>query len=60
MAGGEKQKKELERYPRMRKAYLRAFENMIKKRKEDHMEDVHGQVWQTGEDVMRWWLGEEE
>lgn len=55
MSGGSRMKKELERYPKYKNAYLRAFEKMIKVRKERGL-DV---VWQTGEDVMKWWIGEE-
>ena len=47
-------KKELERYPKYKNAYLRAFEKMIKVRKERGL-DV---AWKTGEDVMKWWIGE--
>ena len=50
-SGGSRMKKELERYPKYKNAYLRAFEKMIKVRKERGL-DV---VWQTGEDVMKWW-----
>lgn len=54
--GGEAaMKRELERWPAIRKLYVRAFERMIARRKERGMPCQ----WETGEDVMRWWLKEE-
>ncbi|MBR5202676.1 MAG: phosphoadenosine phosphosulfate reductase family protein [Clostridia bacterium] len=41
---------ELERYPKYKRMYLRAFQKMI-----DRYE-VKPQDWQTPEDVMDWWL----
>lgn len=41
---------ELERYPKYKKMYLRAFQKMI-----DQYE-VKPKNWQTPEDVMDWWL----
>lgn len=53
--GGEAaMKRELERWPAIRKLYIRAFERMITRRKERGMPCQ----WETGEDVMRWWLKE--
>lgn len=49
-----RQKEELERYPGLKKLYLRAFEKMIVARQAAGLECV----WQTGEDVMGWWVGE--
>lgn len=43
---------ELERYPKYRQAYLKAFERMIAERKSRGL----AVVWQTGEEVMNWWL----
>ena len=47
------QKKELALYPKYRENYIRSFETMIKNGTED------GKVyqWKTGEEVMKWWLG---
>ncbi|NCB45219.1 MAG: phosphoadenosine phosphosulfate reductase [Clostridia bacterium] len=45
------QKEELERYPNIKKAYLRAFEIMLKNFDKPP-------TWKTGEDVMEWWLKE--
>lgn len=48
------QKKELSLYPKYRENYIRSFEIMIKNGTED------GKVykWKTGEEVMKWWLGD--
>lgn len=54
--GGEAaMKREFERWPAIRKLYIRAFGQMIARRKERGMPCQ----WETGEDVMRWWLKEE-
>jgi phosphoadenosine phosphosulfate reductase len=47
--------KELERYPKYRENYLRAFKRMIEARKEAGMKTT--QEWSTPESVMDWWLG---
>ena len=39
---------EFNRYPTYRKAYVKAFEKMIL--------NMHTTSWETGEDVMNWWL----
>lgn len=52
MAGSKGMKKEFAHYPKIKDAYLRAFDRMIKNGKRDYNE------WQTAEDVMEWWLGE--
>lgn len=49
-----KMKWELNQYPKYKEAYIRAFERMIKNRKEKGKECE----WETGEEVMNWWLGE--
>lgn len=48
------QKKELETYPKYRKNYVKAFEKMIEARK------AKGKncEWETGEEVMKWWVGD--
>lgn len=46
---------ELRRYPKFRDNYIRAFQRMIEARKAANLKTV----WQTGEDVMRWWLAED-
>jgi len=47
-------KKELDLYPKIKANYIRAFERMIKQR------ELKGKVtkWETGEEVMSWWIGE--
>lgn len=43
------QAEDLERYPKFKQAYIRAFDRMLK-----NMEDVT--TWKTGEDVYQWWI----
>ena len=43
--------KELERWPKYREHYLKAFERMLKQRREDGL----ACEWQTAEEVMEWW-----
>lgn len=43
---------ELEKYPKYKQAYLRAFDRMLKERKSRGYDDQ----WKTAEDVMDWWL----
>lgn len=40
---------ELERYPKFKQAYIRAFDRMLK-----NVEDAP--TWKTGEDVYQWWI----
>lgn len=54
MGDAKNQKKEFERWPKFRTAYIKAFERMIKQRSETGSETD----WETGEEVMRWWLKE--
>lgn len=44
---------ELNAYPKYRAAYIRAFEKMIARRREEGLNVTN---WETGEDVMAWWL----
>lgn len=44
------QVEELERYPRIKAAYIRAFERMLEK-----LDDKKRVSWESGEDVMTWW-----
>ena len=48
------QKRELELYPKYKDNYIRAFNRMIEERKKK------GKTvkWETGEEVMKWWIGE--
>lgn len=44
---------ELDRYPKFKAAYIRAFEKMIAERNKRGLPTE----WKTGEEVMDWWLG---
>ena len=51
------QKEEFEKYPKIKQAYIHAFDKMLAERKKAGMKTE----WETGEDVMSWWLkGEKE
>ena len=47
-------KKELEAYPKYKENYIRAFNKMLNERRKKGL-PVY-ETWQTGEDVMDWWL----
>lgn len=51
MASKKEIAKEFSEYPKFKENYIRAFDRLIKKRKE------RGMVckWETGEDLFRWW-----
>lgn len=55
LAGPEQQKREFERWPKFRSAYVRAFDRMLKVRAEHGKESP----WANGEEVMSWWLKED-
>jgi phosphoadenosine phosphosulfate reductase len=44
---------ELDRYPKFKATYIRAFEKMIAERNKRGLPTE----WKTGEEVMDWWLG---
>ncbi len=50
---------ELEKWPKYKNLYLRAFARMIKVREEAGKDNLHPQDWSTPEKVMAWWLSEE-
>ena len=50
------QRREFEAYPKYRALYVKAFDRMLEKRRERGLPTE----WQTGEDVMRWWIGAQE
>lgn len=52
MGGRESMIREFERWPAVRKLYLKAFEDMLENRKRDGLETM---MWNTAEDVMSWW-----
>lgn len=57
MQGFKGMKKDFARYPRYRDAYVRAFDKMLKEREKAGLENkIH---WTSGEDVMRWWVGDD-
>lgn len=47
-------KNELDRQPKIKKLYIRAFERMIEERKKAGLETD----WKTGEEVLSWWFGD--
>lgn len=54
MQGGDGQLADLERYPKYRQNYLRAFDRMMKNA------EANGKVydtWHNADDVMKWWIG---
>lgn len=50
-----RQKEELERYPKFKALYLKAFEELIKV----HDDESKRTSWHTADDVLRWWLKED-
>lgn len=52
---GKKRYKEFADFPKYRQSYIRAFERMLDARKEKGLETQ----WKTGEDVLRWWMDNE-
>lgn len=54
MARKSAREEHFERYPKYKENYIRAFDRMIKKRKNEGKKvDEH---WTTGEEVFEWWL----
>lgn len=47
---------DLERWPKYKELYLRAFSRMIKAREEAGKDNLHPCDWSTPEKVMAWWL----
>jgi len=50
MANKKERLKQFERYPKIKEAYIRAFDRMLLQRKKKPTE------WKTGEEVYKWWL----
>ena len=50
-------KKEFQDYPVYKKNYIKAFDRMLTKRRAEGKSFLRCDL-QTGEEVMRWWLGE--
>ena len=57
LASHKDMKWEFEQYPQYYKNYLKAFDRMMKKKKAEGKKFLRWDL-QTGEEVMRWWLGE--
>ena len=57
MKGGKRMKSEFARYPKYRLNYVRAFDRMLKIRAQKGLPNRVN--WHTGEDVMRWWVGDD-
>lgn len=53
LAGYKNRKREFKRYPKYRALYVRAFDRMLERCREN---GVLRHNWETGEDVMQWWL----
>jgi phosphoadenosine phosphosulfate reductase len=56
MAGPKRQREAFERWPKYRDAYLRAFSRMLEERKRRGLESS----WNTPDEVMAWWLKEDQ
>lgn len=52
MGGGKVQRRALERWPKYKQAYFKAFERMLRARE---MSDMETTEWKTPEEVMKWW-----
>lgn len=52
MGGGKAQVRDFKRWPKYRTMYIKAFERMLKARKDKETQ------WKTGEEVLAWWTGE--
>lgn len=57
MQGFKGMKADFARYPIYRLNYVRAFDRMIKERKRRNLQ--RDTSWETGEDVIRWWVGDD-
>lgn len=56
MSGTKGMKKDFKRWPKYRENYIRSFEKMLKERKKSGLETE----WNSGEDVLNWWIGSDE
>lgn len=55
MQGGKGMKSDFVRYPKYRDNYLRAFRRMLKAREAAGLDN---NSWNSPEDVMMWWVGD--
>lgn len=64
LGGRRSQLREFKDYPIYKENYIRAFDRMMKRRREKGKDDVTGKegwhIWRTGQDVFNWWIGEGE
>lgn len=58
LGGGKSMKREFARYPKYRNLYVKAFDRMLVARREAGL-TLNSDNWQSGEDVMRWWVGDD-
>ena len=54
LGGYKSMKRELQLYPKYKENYIRAFDRMIKARKDNGLKVV----WNTGEEVLHWWVSD--
>ncbi len=54
---GKKRYRDFAVYPKYEQLYIHAFERMLQKRIKDGK--AYKMPWHTGEDVFRWWMGED-
>lgn len=55
MAGQAGREREFERWPKYKRAYIRAFEKLAKYRNEHGMNDSKS-PWKTGQQIYDWWM----
>lgn len=59
MGNCKQQRKQFNDYPKYKENYIRAFDRMLEARRAKGKPFIYkGMELQTGEEVMRWWLGE--
>lgn len=58
LQGAKGMKRDFARYPKYKEAYIRAFDRMLIARKERGLPHLE-KLGNTGEEVMKWWLGED-
>ena len=59
LANYREKMKEFSDYPKYKNLYIKAFDKMLKARKESGKVDLgNGRFWETGEDVFLWWIEE--
>ena len=55
LGGAKSMKRSFALYPKYKENYIRAFDRMIIKRKEDGLPTV----WNSGEECFMWWIGDD-